>query len=182
MERIRVVGCAVAMVLMAMSFCFAADNTPWFAGDITSIGQGVQGFTSVQKAWDTSAYESSLRGVQSAWDSAAAEPSGIGGNWGSGNLVMNNTDGLDEYAKLELSNLIRPFYEKGLAAMAPQQDIHSFLADAKAGKVTLQQVQDYVNLFKANQDAFLGAFEAACKEWMSQYEDQGLQWLSAPDF
>ncbi len=160
MKRINVIGCAVVMVCMAVSVCFAADKTSWDAGDVNSIVQSAQGF----------------RSVQSSWNSAAAEPSGKGGSWGSGNLVMNNTDGLDEYAKLELSNLIRPFYEKGLAAMTPQQDIHSFLADAKAGKVTQQQAQDYVNLFKANQDAFLGAFEAAFNEWASQYNDAGLGW------
>ncbi len=160
MKRINVIGCAVVMVCMAVSVCFAAEKASWVAGDVSSISQGVQGFAS----------------VQSAWNAAAAEASGTGGNWGSGNLVMNNTDGLDEYAKLELSNLIRPFFEKGLAAMAPQQDIHSFIADAKAGKVSMQQAQDYVNLFKANQDAFLGAFEAAFNEWASQYNDAGLGW------
>ena len=90
---------------------------------------------------------------------------------------MNVTDGLDEYAKLKLSNFIRPFVEKGLAAMTPQQDIHSFIADAKAGKVSMEQARAYVNQFQANQDAFQAACGAAFNEWMEQYKDQGLMWF-----
>jgi len=147
---------------MAVSLCYAAEGTAWLAGDNSLIGQGAKSFTS----------------VQSAWNSAAAEASGTGANWGSGNLIMNTTDGLDEYAKLELSNFIRPFHEAGLAAMTPQQDFQSFLSDAKAGKLSMDEIQGYVDTFKANQDAYLGAFEAALNEWMEPYKNQGLMWAS----